>query len=145
MAFAAVVWLAATAAFVGIPVGVFLRAYRRQAAAHPGAAAILRRRFFVPRRRSDPLAPDLIGRKVWIELWDPTSRQVTAVGEVRAIEQRELVIGGIAKGVEHCFTFRPRRESRDFAAGIGAATGVAMAGKEVSSALVIFLTAKEGG
>jgi hypothetical protein len=106
-------WLSTSAFFVGIPTTMILRADARAA----GTNAVIRRRFFLPIRRTTPLSNELVGQTVWVESWSMGRRK--SEGRIVAIRDRTLILD--LDGNER--VFRPRFESRGFANGSGGATG----------------------
>ncbi len=106
-------WLSTSAFFIGIPTTISLRADARAA----GTNAVIRRRFFLPIRRTTPLGDALVGRSVWVESFSPGRKK--SWGRVVAIRDRTLILE--VDGAER--VFRPRFESRGFANGAGGATG----------------------
>jgi hypothetical protein len=116
-------WLSATAFFVGIPAWRAIRAEPER-----------RRALFFPRRGSAPLEP-LHEQPVWIEWWIPFGG-VYGVGRGRVIDVagREVTLDVDGRTI----AFVPRRESRTFATGRGAATGKAQVdGAEVTAVVVV--------
>jgi hypothetical protein len=106
-------WLSTSAFFVGIPTTMILRADARAA----GTNAVIRRRFFLPIRRTAPLRDELVGKAAWVESFAPGRRKEW--GRIVAIRDRTLLLE--VRGEER--EFRPRFESRGFAEGTGGATG----------------------
>ena len=108
-------WLSTSAAFGGIPVVFSLRADARAA----GTSDVIRKRFAILRARKTPFVAELAGRKVWVESWSFANGRRKRWGRIAAIRERNLILA--VDGVERVFA--PRRESRGFANGDGAATG----------------------
>ena len=91
--------------------------------------AVIRRRFFVPRKPREVEAR-VIGREVWLERWSPKPSMTKRAGRVVGVGD------GLVIDADGRFVFWPRRESRGFARGEGAATGTL---DTEERALVIFV------
>ena len=113
------IWLAAVTFLVGVPVALAMGGDYRHAKAMGIAnpAAVIRSRFFIPRRPS-AVATDAIGRHVWLDCWRLGCTMKVA-GQVVEVIDATIIIDAAGRRI----TFRPARQSAFFASGRGAATG----------------------
>jgi hypothetical protein len=125
-------WLSTSAVFIGIPVVRALRADVRAAEASGIAnpKAVLRRRFFIP-RRNRPLHASLLNKTAWLERYAPPAHEKRAL-RVTAVRTASLQF-------EDGSVFEPRTMAPKFADGAGAAKGVLRDERGVVPALVVFV------
>ena len=114
------IWLIAVTFLIGVPVGLVVAGdYRRaKASGIRNPAAVIRNRFFIPRRSRGSVG-DIAGREVWIDCRRLGCVMRTAGSVVESTEGTVVIDAG-GKRV----TFRAVRESKSFADGRGAASGV---------------------
>jgi hypothetical protein len=133
--YSAGIWLAAVTFLVGIPVGLAVAGdYRRAKASgisNPGA--VIRNRFFIPRRARGGVARVTGREEVWVDCWRLGCVMRTA-GSVVDSSEGTIVIDAGGKRI----TFRPVRESKSFPGGRGAASGVISHDDAAGYGLVMF-------
>lgn len=126
-----IAWSVTSTLFIVIPIAVTLGRDVRaaEAAGIPNAKAVARRRFFLPATMR-PLHASLLDRVVWIE------RSRYPAHDKRAL--RVTAVRAASLQFDDGSTFEPRRMSRHFADGTGAATGVMRDPHGSDPVLVVF-------
>jgi hypothetical protein len=122
---------------VGVPVGMSLTAdYRRlRALGVANAGRVIRRRFFIPRRPHTLYK--LTDHQVWIDWWTPSMKKGKLLASVTTVSEDATSL--VLETERERMIFRPKRMSRNFPTGDGAATGGLFieTGERIASVLVV--------